>query len=60
LAVFCMYLLARGEKGGKYRGIYRDIWLYLAIFTDICTYLAAFTDIYRGISLNRPSLLQGI
>jgi hypothetical protein len=55
-----MYLLARGEKGGKYRGIYRDIWLYLAIFTDICTYLAAFTDIYRGISLNRPSLLQGI
>jgi len=21
LPVFCMYLLARGEKGGKYRGI---------------------------------------
>ena len=42
-----MYLLARGEKGGKYRGIQGYLQGYLAIFTDICTYLDEYSRINR-------------
>ena len=53
----CRY--ERGEGGlylGIFGGIYRDIWLYLQISAHIYRYLHIFSRIYRGISLERPSL----